>query len=110
MRAVGQALDQAVEERLGLGVDPVQILEDQQQRLHLALPQEQPLDGIQRPLAALGRIEGRPPGSSTGTSRSAQERRQRRLQRAVEGQDLAGHLLADRRGRSSRSLDPEVAP
>src|SRR5262249_46044923 len=33
----GQALDQAVEERLRLGIDPVQVFEDQQQRLHLAL-------------------------------------------------------------------------
>ena len=33
----GQALDQAVEDRLGLGVDPVQVLEDQEQRLYLAL-------------------------------------------------------------------------
>jgi len=34
----GQALDQAIEDGLGLGVDPVQILEDQAQGLALALP------------------------------------------------------------------------
>jgi hypothetical protein len=44
-----QALDQAVEQGLGLGVNPVQILEDQHQRLHLSLPQEYPLEGIERP-------------------------------------------------------------
>ena len=47
--------------RLRLGVDPVQVLEDQQQRLHLALAQQQALDGVERPLAALGRVE-RVPG------------------------------------------------
>ena len=58
MRAVGQALDEAVQESLGLGVDPVQILEDEEERLRLRLAQEQSLDGIQRPLSALGWIEG----------------------------------------------------
>src|SRR6185503_12255460 len=36
-----ERLDQAVEERLSLGVDPVEILEDQQKRLLLALTEEQ---------------------------------------------------------------------
>ena len=36
-------------------VDPVQVLEDQQQRLHLALAQQQPLDGVERALPALRR-------------------------------------------------------
>ena len=66
----GQALHQAVEERLGLGVDPVQVLEDQQQGLHLALPQQQALEGVQGALAALRRIEGlpvrRPPPARPG--------------------------------------------
>src|SRR5882724_5209312 len=43
----GQALNQAVEDRLGLGVDPVQVLEDQ----------EQALDGLKSALAALRRIK-----------------------------------------------------
>ena len=55
-----QALDQAVQERLRLGVDPVQILEDHEQRLHLALAEQQALDGVEGPLAALRRIEGLP--------------------------------------------------
>jgi hypothetical protein len=33
-----QALNQAVQEGLRLGIDPVQVLEDDEQRLHLALP------------------------------------------------------------------------
>ncbi len=48
-----QALDQAVEERLGFSVDPVQVFEQDQHRLHLALPEQQPLDTIERSLAAL---------------------------------------------------------
>ena len=51
-----QALDQAVEQRLGLGVDPVQILEHQQQRLPLALAQQQLLDRVEGGAAPLGRI------------------------------------------------------
>jgi hypothetical protein len=56
----GQALHQAIEERLGLGVDPVEILEDQQEGLHLALPQEETFERVQGALAALRRIKGLP--------------------------------------------------
>ena len=76
MRAVGQALDQAVEQRLGLRVDPVEILEDQQQRLPLALAQQELPDRVEGRAAALRRVAGGPgslpelPGS-TGTSSSA---------------------------------------
>ena len=48
-----QALDEPVEQRLGLGVDPVEVLEDHQERLHLALAEQEPLDRVERPLAAL---------------------------------------------------------
>jgi len=37
-----ETVDEAVKKCLGLGVDPVQVLEDEQQRPHLALVQEQP--------------------------------------------------------------------
>ena len=56
----GEALNQAVQEGLGLGIDPVQVLEDQEQGLNLTLPEEQALDGLQGALAALWRIEGLP--------------------------------------------------
>ena len=55
-----QTLDQPIEQRLGLGVDPVQVFEDDQQRLHLALPQQEPLHRLQGAPAALRRIEGLP--------------------------------------------------
>src|SRR4029077_929105 len=45
----GEALDQALEERLRLAVDPLQIFEHQRQRLRLALTQQETLDGLQGP-------------------------------------------------------------
>jgi len=36
----GQAVDEAIEQGLGLTVDPVQVLEDHNQRLDLALAQQ----------------------------------------------------------------------
>ena len=102
-----QALDEAVEQGLGLGVDPVQVLDEQHERLDLALPQQQPLHGVQRPLPALRGIE---PPPRRILHRNLQEREQRRqggLQGTVEGQHLAGHLLADR-PRLVPPLDVEV--
>jgi hypothetical protein len=54
----GHALHQAVEQRLGLGVDPVEILEDHEHWLDLA--QQQALDAIECALPAVGRMEGLP--------------------------------------------------
>ena len=54
----GHALDQAIEQRLGLRVDPVQVFEDQQQRLNLTFSQEKAFDrfkGASAPLR-LGRV------------------------------------------------------
>ena len=107
MRAVGRLSIEAVEQRLGLGVDPVEILEDHQERLDLAFPEEQSLDRLERPLPALGRVEGVPRGVVDGDIQQRQERRQERLQRAVQRQELAGHSLADR-PRVVALLDPAI--
>jgi hypothetical protein len=56
----GQAVDEAIEQGLGLTVDPVQVLEDHHQGLDLALVQQQALDRVKRLLAPLERIEGLP--------------------------------------------------
>jgi len=48
----GQALHETVEQRLGFGVDPVEVLEDQQQRLDLAFPEKQALDRLEGLLSA----------------------------------------------------------
>ncbi len=66
-----QALDQAVEERLRLGVDPVEVLEDDQERLDLALPQEEPLQGVEVRCRRWGGSSASHRRSSTGTSSSA---------------------------------------
>ena len=52
-----QALDQAAQQSLGLGINPVEILKDQQQWLYLALTQQHALERVERALAALGWIE-----------------------------------------------------
>ena len=66
-----QALDQAVEQRLGLGVDPVEVLEDDQERLDLALPQEEPLTASSVRWRRCGGSSASHAASSTGTSSSA---------------------------------------
>jgi hypothetical protein len=48
-----QALDQGIEQGLGLGIDPVQVLEYQQERLHLAFAQQHALECVERALAPL---------------------------------------------------------
>ena len=76
----GQTLDQAVEQRLGLGVDPVQVLEQHQKRLHLALPEQQTLHAIQRPLPPLRGIEPLPRGILDWDVQQREQRREGGLQ------------------------------
>ena len=90
-----QALDQAVEQGLRLGVDPVQVLEHQQQGLHLAFPQQHALEASS--------VRWRRCGGSRVQKRavvrhSVQERQQGGesvLERLVERQHLAGDLGPD---------------
>jgi hypothetical protein len=42
----GHAFDEAIEKCLRLGVDPVEVLKDQQERLNLRLAQEKALDRV----------------------------------------------------------------
>jgi len=88
-----QAVDERVEKRLGLGVDPVQVLEHDDERLHRALAQEEPLDPVERALAPPRGLERLPLGIVHGHVEEPEERRQGRLERAVERQQLARHLL-----------------
>ena len=104
----GQALDQAVEQGLGLGVDPVQVFEDQEQGLHLAFAQQHPLERLEGALAALRRIEA--PGTGCPPA-GVQEREQRRdglLEGLVQRQELPGDLGPDR-ARLVAVLDCAVA-
>src|SRR5207249_11550967 len=45
-----QALDEALEQGLGFGIEPVQILQEQQHGLHLTLTQQHPLERDERAL------------------------------------------------------------
>jgi hypothetical protein len=48
-----QALHEPVEHALGLGIDPLQVLEDHQQRLDATLAHKQALDRVERASATL---------------------------------------------------------
>jgi hypothetical protein len=50
----GQAFDEAVQEDLAVGVDPVQVVGDDEKRLDLALAEQETEHGLQRPLTAHG--------------------------------------------------------
>jgi hypothetical protein len=52
-----QALHQAVQQGLRLGIDPMQIFKDHEHRLHLTFPQEHAFERRECALAALRRIE-----------------------------------------------------
>ena len=91
-----QALDQHVEHSLRLGVNPVQVFEHQQQRLHLALTQQ---DALQRLQGAAPPLQGVQDQERT-VGRQGFEQRQNGwygvLQGVVERQDVPGNLGSDR--------------
>ena len=70
-----QALDQAIEQGLRLGIDPVQIFEHQQQRLHLAFAQQQALERLQGAPPPLRGVERQ---ERTVVRQGFQQRQQRR--------------------------------
>ena len=85
-----QAVDEALEERLGLGIDPVQVFADQQHGLDLTLAHQEALEGVEGPLAPLRRIEGLP---RAVVHRDIQERehgRQGRFEGGIQGAQLVG--------------------
>src|SRR5262249_6833295 len=87
-----QDLDQAIEQGLGFGIDPVQILEYQQQRLHLAFAQQQTLERRQRALAPLRWIKLQEGAVLWQGVQQRQQRRHRVLKRCVERQHLSPDL------------------
>ena len=91
----GQALDQAVEQRLGFSVVPVQVLEQHHERLDLALSEEKPLHSVQAGLPPLGRIEPLPFRLLRRDIQQREQGGQRGLEAPIEREDLAGDLLAD---------------
>ena len=90
------ALDEAVEQRLRLAVHPLEILEDQEQRLALALAQQERPDRVERTLAAQRGIEPLPPrvvGRDVEQGQQSGEvRLERRVERAQSGLNLGVDL------------------
>jgi hypothetical protein len=91
-----QALHQAVERGLRLGIDPVEILENHQKRPDLALPDEEPPYRFQRAEPPVGRVQDLPAPVRHRDVEEREERRQLGLESVVEGEELAGDLLPDR--------------
>jgi hypothetical protein len=89
----GQALDQAVERRLCLGVNPVQIFKDQQEWLDLAFAQQHALEPVERALAPLRWVEVAKRALLRQHLQQRQEGREHVLEGLVEGEHLPGHLL-----------------
>src|SRR5215831_19245165 len=90
-----QALDETVEEALGLAVNPVQVLEDHNQGLDLALAQQQTLDRVQRLLAPLARIESLPGRLLDWHVEEREEGEHSGGKGWVQRQDLPRYLLPD---------------
>ena len=95
MRAVGRLSNKVIEKRLRLAVDPVEVFEDQEQRLDAALGEEQAFDGVERALPALPRVARLPHRIVDGDVEQGKEGGQRWLERAVQREELPGDLLAD---------------
>ena len=91
----GQTLDQAVEQRLRLRIDPMQIFEDQQHRLHLAFAQQHTLERGEGALAPLRWIELQERTVVRQGVQEPQQRRTRVLERRVERHHLASHFGPD---------------
>src|SRR5262249_3967142 len=89
-----QAFDEPVAERLRLTVNPVQVLKDQEQWLHLAFPQQHAPQGLQGALATLRRIELTEWALVGQHIKEREERWQRVLERLVQGEHLARDLGA----------------
>jgi hypothetical protein len=104
-----QAFHQQVEQRLRFRIDPVQVLEHEQERLDLALPQQQPLQRVEGEPAPLRGVEPHPLRLVLAHVQERKEHRQGRLQRAVQRHELARHFFPDAPHVVAR-LDLEIAP
>ena len=91
-----QAVGQRVEERLRLGVQPLQVLENQQQGTVAALAQQQPLDRVERTLPADVWVHLLQGGDELGVAEQGQDVGQPVFQVAVERDYTAGHFFVQR--------------
>ena len=104
-----QALDQAVEQGLRLGIDPVQILEDQQQRLHLAFAQQHALERRRGCAGGAAADRACRNGLSSGRASSSASSAGRVSWRASSSVSTCPVTLARMVRASSRVLDMAVA-
>ena len=74
---------------------PVQVLEGHEERLPLALPEQEVLDGVEGALPALGGIERLPGGVLDRQVEQGQQGGQDRLEGPIQREKFAGDLLAD---------------
>src|SRR5262249_27000416 len=81
-----EALDEAVHERLRLGIHPLQVLAPEQAGLAPRLAEPEPLDRLQRPLAPLLRVQRLPGPVVRRHVEQGEERGEARLQPPVERQ------------------------
>jgi hypothetical protein len=88
---------------LRLGINPVQVLEDQQDRLDLALPKDEAFDAFQDSLPPLGGVKGLPLQAIQRCVQNGEERRQEGFQRPVQCKDLLGEMLGGVRFRRSEA-------
>src|SRR5262249_11551335 len=104
-----QALDQAVEQSLRFGVDPLQVFDEQQERLNPALVQQETLDRVLGQPALLRWIEISPRRIIDREVQQREQRRDKLFQPFVAGQNRLRDLSADDI-RLVGVLDREVPP
>jgi len=88
-------LEEAVEDRPGLGVDPLEVLEDQDERLAIALLQEEAGQRVEHAAPPLARVEGAERLILRQRDEERQDRRDRVVEVGVERPDLCPHLSGD---------------
>ncbi len=89
-----QAVHEGVEEGVALGVDPVEVLEDDEERLRASLAQEQLSDRLERALTAPHGGQGGPRGVVDRHLEEREQHGQDRFEVAIERQELPRDLLA----------------
>ncbi len=91
----GQAFNEAVEDGLRPGVDPVQVLEDETDRLQVTFPEEEVLERGEHPLPALRRVQIDPGRIIDFDVQKTQDRGKVRLQSPVRSQEPVGDDFTD---------------
>ena len=90
-----QAVNERIEHGLSLVVDPVEVLENQEEGLLIRFSEQESPHGVDRAPPTLGGVERPPRGVVAGHVEQRQQRRQGWRQRFVQGAQRAHHLVAD---------------